>query len=130
MVAAKVRELQRVSHDPLSLEAPIGEKGDSHLADLIDDPNAVVPGEAASFVLLQGHLRSVLHTLRAREATVLQLRFGLNDGHPRTLEEVGRELGLTRERIRQIESKSLSKLRHPSQSVKAARLPGVSVLTR
>jgi RNA polymerase primary sigma factor len=114
---ARVRDLLKVSKDTRSLEAPIGEEGDLHLGDLIEDSNAVVPSEAAASILLQEQLGSVLGTLRVREARVLELRFGLVDGHPRTLEEVGQELGLTRERIRQIESKTLSKLRHPSRSV-------------
>src|SRR6266536_367693 len=105
----KVREILKVSQEPVSLETPIGEEEDSH---------AVVPVDAASFILLQEQLDSVLHTLSEREKKVIQLRFGLTDGHPRTLEEVGREFGVTRERIRQIESKTLSKLRHPSRSQK------------
>jgi RNA polymerase primary sigma factor len=116
--AAKVREIQKVSQEPVSLETPIGEEEDSHLGDFIEDADAVVPVDAASFILLQEQLESVLHTLSEREKKVIQLRFGLVDGHPRTLEEVGREFGVTRERIRQIESKTLSKLRHPSRSQK------------
>jgi RNA polymerase primary sigma factor len=114
----KVREIQKVSQEPVSLETPIGEEEDSHLGDFIEDADAVVPVDAASFILLQEQLESVLHTLSEREKKVIQLRFGLVDGHPRTLEEVGREFGVTRERIRQIESKTLSKLRHPSRSQK------------
>jgi RNA polymerase primary sigma factor len=114
----KVREIQKVSQEPVSLETPIGEEEDSHLGDFIEDTDAVVPVDAASFLLLQEQLDSVLHTLSDREKKVIQLRFGLTDGHPRTLEEVGREFGVTRERIRQIESKTLSKLRHPSRSQK------------
>ena len=114
----KVREILKVSQEPVSLETPIGEEEDSHLGDFIEDSDAVVPGDAASFILLQEQLDSVLHTLSEREKKVIQLRFGLTDGHPRTLEEVGREFGVTRERIRQIESKTLSKLRHPSRSQK------------
>ena len=114
----KVREIQKVSQEPVSLETPIGEEEDSHLGDFIEDSDAVVPVDAASFILLQEQLESVLHTLSEREKKVIQLRFGLTDGHPRTLEEVGREFGVTRERIRQIESKTLSKLRHPSRSQK------------
>ena len=114
----KVREIQKVSQEPVSLETPIGEEEDSHLGDFIEDAEAVVPVDAASFILLQEQLESVLHTLSEREKKVIQLRFGLVDGHPRTLEEVGREFGVTRERIRQIESKTLSKLRHPSRSQK------------
>jgi RNA polymerase primary sigma factor len=114
----KVREIQKVAQEPVSLETPIGEEEDSHLGDFIEDSDAVVPVDAASFLLLQEQLDSVLHTLSDREKKVIQLRFGLTDGHPRTLEEVGREFGVTRERIRQIESKTLSKLRHPSRSQK------------
>jgi RNA polymerase primary sigma factor len=114
----KVREILKVSQEPVSLETPIGEEEDSHLGDFIEDAEAVVPIDAASFILLQEQLESVLHTLSEREKKVIQLRFGLVDGHPRTLEEVGREFGVTRERIRQIESKTLSKLRHPSRSQK------------
>ena len=114
----KVREIIKVSQEPVSLETPIGEEEDSHLGDFIEDSDAVVPVDAASFILLQEQLDSVLHTLSEREKKVIQLRFGLTDGHPRTLEEVGREFGVTRERIRQIESKTLSKLRHPSRSQK------------
>ena len=114
----KVREILKVSQEPVSLETPIGEEEDSHLGDFIEDSDAVVPVDAASFILLQEQLDSVLHTLSERETKVVQLRFGLTDGHPRTLEEVGREFGVTRERIRQIESKTLSKLRHPSRSQK------------
>jgi len=116
--ADKVREIQKVSQEPVSLHTPIGEEEDSQLGDFIEDADAVVPVDAASFILLQEQLESVLHTLSEREKKVIQLRFGLVDGHPRTLEEVGREFGVTRERIRQIESKTLSKLRHPSRSQK------------
>jgi RNA polymerase primary sigma factor len=116
--AEKVREILKVSQEPVSLETPIGEEEDSHLGDFIEDSEAVVPVDAASFILLQEQLEGVLHTLSEREKKVIQLRFGLMDGHPRTLEEVGREFGVTRERIRQIESKTLSKLRHPSRSQK------------
>ena len=116
--ADKVREILKVSQEPVSLETPIGEEEDSHLGDFIEDSEAVVPVDAASFILLQEQLESVLHTLSEREKKVIELRFGLTDGHPRTLEEVGREFGVTRERIRQIESKTLSKLRHPSRSQK------------
>jgi RNA polymerase primary sigma factor len=118
IAAEKVREILKVSQEPVSLETPIGEEEDSHLGDFIEDSEAVVPIDAASFILLQEQLESVLHTLSEREKKVIQLRFGLVDGHPRTLEEVGREFGVTRERIRQIESKTLSKLRHPSRSQK------------
>jgi RNA polymerase primary sigma factor len=114
--AEKVREIQKVSQEPVSLHTPIGEEEDSQLGDFIEDADAVVPVDAASFILLQEQLEGVLHTLSEREKKVIQLRFGLVDGHPRTLEEVGKEFGVTRERIRQIESKTLSKLRHPSRS--------------
>src|SRR3954463_5630327 len=116
--AEKGREILKVSQEPVSLETPIGEEEDSHLGDFIEDSDAVVPVDAASFILLQEQLDSVLHTLSEREKKVIQLRFGLTDGHARTLEEVGKEFGVTRERIRQIESKTLSKLRHPSRSQK------------
>jgi RNA polymerase primary sigma factor len=116
--ADKVREILKVSQGPVSLETPIGEEEDSHLGDFIEDADAVVPVDAASFILLQEQLESVLHTLSEREKKVIQLRFGLLDGHPRTLEKVGREFRVSRERIRQIESKTLSKLRHPSRSQK------------
>jgi RNA polymerase primary sigma factor len=116
--AEKVREIMKVSQEPVSLETPIGEEEDTHLGDFIEDSDAVVPLDAASFILLQEQLESVLHTLSQREKKVIQLRFGLHDGTPRTLEEVGKEFGVTRERIRQIESKTLSKLRHPSRSQK------------
>jgi RNA polymerase primary sigma factor len=114
----KVREIQKISQEPVSLETPIGEEEDSHLGDFIPDDEAVVPLERASFKLLQEQLESVLHTLTGREKEVIRLRFGLVDGQPRTLEEVGKKFGVTRERIRQIESKTLSKLRHPSRSQK------------
>jgi RNA polymerase primary sigma factor len=112
----KVLEIQKISQEPVSLQTPIGEEEDSSLGDFIEDSDAIVPIDAASFILLQEQLDSILHTLSDREKKVIQLRFGLADGHPRTLEEVGREFGVTRERIRQIESKTLSKLRHPSRS--------------
>jgi RNA polymerase primary sigma factor len=114
----KVREIQKISQEPVSLYTPIGEEEDSHLGDFIEDSEAVVPLERASFKLLQEQLESVLHTLSGREKEVIRLRFGLTDGQPRTLEEVGKQFGVTRERIRQIESKTLSKLRHPSRSQK------------
>jgi RNA polymerase primary sigma factor len=114
----KVLEIQKISQEPVSLDTPIGEEDDSHLGDFIEDSDAVVPLDAASFLLLQEQLEAVLHSLSERETKVIQMRFGLLDGHPRTLEEVGREFGVTRERIRQIESKTLSKLRHPSRSQK------------
>jgi RNA polymerase primary sigma factor len=114
----KVREIIKVSQEPVSLETPIGEEEDSHLGDFIEDADAVVPIDAASFILLQEQLEDVLNSLNEREKEVIRLRFGLSDGHPRTLEEVGREFGVTRERIRQIESKTLAKLRHPTRSAK------------
>ncbi|MEW6554863.1 MAG: RNA polymerase sigma factor RpoD [Actinomycetota bacterium] len=114
----KVREIIKVSQEPVSLETPIGEEEDSHLGDFIEDADAVVPIDAASFILLQEQLEDVLNSLNEREKEVIRLRFGLTDGHPRTLEEVGREFGVTRERIRQIESKTLAKLRHPTRSAK------------
>lgn len=114
----KVREILKVSREPVSLETPIGEEEDSQLGDFIEDQEAVIPANAASFALLQDQLRDVLDTLSERERKVIELRFGLVNGHPRTLEEVGKEFGVTRERIRQIESKTLSKLRHPSRSHK------------
>ncbi len=116
--AEKVREIQKISQEPVSLETPVGEEEDSHLGDFIEDSEAVVPLERASFKLLQEQLESVLYTLSEREKAVIEMRFGLRDGQPRTLEEVGKTFGVTRERIRQIESKTLSKLRHPSRSQK------------
>jgi RNA polymerase primary sigma factor len=118
MTPDRVREILKVSQEPVSLETPIGEDDDSSLGDFINDPDAVVPLDAASFILLQEQLESVLDTLSDRERKVIELRFGLHDGTQRTLEEVGKEFGVTRERIRQIESKTLSKLRHPSRSQK------------
>ncbi len=118
MSPARVREILKISQEPVSLETPIGEEEDSQLGDFIEDREAEVPIDAASFSLLQEQLRDVLDTLSDRERKVIELRFGLIDGHPRTLEEVGRVFGVTRERIRQIESKTLSKLRHPSRSQK------------
>ena len=114
----RVREIQKISQEPVSLETPIGEEEDSQLGDFIEDDAAVVPPDAASFSMLQEQLGKVLDGLAERERKVISLRFGLEDGHPRTLEEVGREFGVTRERIRQIESKTLAKLRHPSRSSK------------
>ena len=116
MSADRVREIQKISQEPVSLETPIGEEEDSQLGDFIEDSNAEVPPDAASFSMLQEQLAQVLDSLADRERKVIELRFGLVDGHPRTLEEVGREFGVTRERIRQIESKTLAKLRHPSRS--------------
>jgi RNA polymerase primary sigma factor len=114
----KVEEILKISQEPVSLETPIGEEEDSHLGDFIEDRNAPAPADAASFQLLKEQVDEVLHTLTDREARVLQLRFGLEDGRSRTLEEVGREFGVTRERIRQIEAKALRKLRHPTRSRK------------
>ena len=116
--AERVREIQKISQEPVSLETPIGEEEDSQLGDFIEDDAAVVPPDAASFSMHQEQLSKVLDGLAERERKVISLRFGLEDGHPRTLEEVGREFGVTRERIRQIESKTLAKLRHPSRSSK------------
>ena len=118
LTAERVREIQKISQEPVSLETPIGEEEDSQLGDFIEDEAAVVPPDAASFSMLQEQLSKVLDGLAERERKVISLRFGLEDGHPRTLEEVGREFGVTRERIRQIESKTLAKLRHPSRSSK------------
>jgi RNA polymerase primary sigma factor len=113
--AERVAEIQRIAQEPVSLQAPIGEE-DSDLGDFIEDADAVVPMEAAAFMMLQDQLERVLDTLSPREQRIIQLRFGLIDGHPRTLEEVGRDFGVTRERIRQIESKTLVKLRHPGRA--------------
>ncbi len=118
MAVDKVREIMRVAQEPVSLETPIGEEEDSHLGDFIPDDDAPAPADAASHTLLKEQLGDVLSTLTAREEKVLKLRFGLEDGRPRTLEEVGREFDVTRERIRQIEAKALRKLRHPSRSKK------------
>jgi RNA polymerase primary sigma factor len=114
----KVREIIKIAQEPVSLETPIGEEEDSHLGDFIPDEDAPAPAEAAAFMLLKEQLEDVLDTLTAREEKVLRLRFGLDDGRPRTLEEVGQVFGVTRERIRQIEAKALRKLRHPSRSKK------------
>jgi RNA polymerase primary sigma factor len=111
----RVAEIQRIAQEPVSLQSPIGEE-DSDLGDFIEDADAVVPMEAAAFLMLQDQLDLVLDQLSIREQRIIQLRFGLTDGHPRTLEEVGKEFGVTRERIRQIESKTLAKLRHPSRA--------------
>ena len=116
--AERVREIQKISQEPVSLETPIGEEEDSQLGDFIEDDAAVVPPDAASFSMLQEQLSKVLDGLAERERKVISLRFGLEDGHPRTLEEVGREFGVTREHIRQIESKTLAKLRPTSRSSK------------
>lgn len=118
MPAERVREIMRIAQDPVSLETPIGEEEDSHLGDFIPDDDAPAPADAASLMLLKEQLNEVLSTLTDREAKVLRLRFGLEDGRSRTLEEVGKEFDVTRERIRQIEAKALRKLRHPSRSKK------------
>jgi RNA polymerase primary sigma factor len=118
MSLEKVREISKISQEPVSLETPIGEEEDSHLGDFIPDDDAPAPSDAASFVLLKEQLVEVLKTLTPREEKVLKLRFGLEDGRQRTLEEVGKEFNVTRERIRQIEAKALRKLRHPSRSKK------------
>ena len=118
MPVEKVREILRVAQEPVSLETPIGEEEDSHLGDFIPDDDALAPADAASMLILKEQLADVLKTLTPREEKVLSLRFGLEDGHPRTLEEVGKEFNVTRERIRQIEAKALRKLRHPSRSKK------------
>jgi RNA polymerase primary sigma factor len=111
----RVVEIQRIAQEPVSLQSPIGEE-DSDLGDFIEDADAVVPIEAAAFLMLQDQMEDILEALSEREERIIRLRFGLTDGHPRTLEEVGREFGVTRERIRQIESKTLAKLRHPSRA--------------
>ena len=118
MPVERVREILKISQEPVSLETPIGEEEDSHLGDFIQDDNVPVPAEAAAQTLLKEQLDEVLDTLTEREQKVLRLRFGMNDGRARTLEEVGREFDVTRERIRQIEAKALRKLRHPSRSRK------------
>ena len=118
MPVDRVREILKISQEPVSLETPIGEEEDSHLGDFIQDDNVPVPSDAAAFTLLKEQLVEVLGTLTEREQKVLRLRFGLDDGRARTLEEVGKEFNVTRERIRQIEAKALRKLRHPSRSRK------------
>ncbi len=114
----RVREIMKIAQEPVSLETPVGEEEDSHLGDFIPDEETPAPADAASYALLREQLSEVLHTLSPREEHVLELRYGLLDGHPRTLEEVGKEFDITRERIRQIEAKALRKLRHPSRSKK------------
>lgn len=118
MTEDKVRDIMKISQEPVSLETPIGEEEDSHLGDFIQDDDIPAPADAAAYTLLKEQLSEVLSTLTEREQKVLRLRFGLDDGRPRTLEEVGKEFGVTRERIRQIEAKALRKLRHPSRSKK------------
>ena len=116
MPVDRVREIMKLSQEPVSLETPVGEEDDSHLGDFLQDENAPNPADAAAFTLLREQLLEVLETLTEREQKVIRLRFGLDDGRARTLEEVGREFHVTRERIRQIEAKALRKLRHPSRS--------------
>ena len=118
MPVEKVREIIKIAQEPVSLETPIGEEEDSHLGDFIQDDNVPVPAEAAAYTMLKEQIGEVLTSLTPREQLVLRLRFGLDDGRSRTLEEVGKEFNVTRERIRQIEAKSLRKLRHPSRSKK------------
>jgi RNA polymerase primary sigma factor len=117
MTPEKVIEVQKYGREPISLHTPLGEDGDSEFGDLIEDSEAIQPGEAVSFTLLQEQLHSVLDTLSEREAGVVSMRFGLTDGQPKTLDEIGKVYGVTRERIRQIESKTMSKLRHPGQGI-------------
>jgi RNA polymerase primary sigma factor len=116
MTTERVQQILRLSREPISLETPVGEGSDAHFGDFIEDSAAVDPLDAASFILLQDQLEAVLDTLSEREKRIIELRFGLGDGLPRTLQAVGQEFGLTRERIRQIECKVLCKLRHPSRS--------------
>jgi RNA polymerase primary sigma factor len=116
MTPARIMEMQKYGREPISLHLPLGEDGDSEFGDLIEDAEAIQPGEAVGFTLLQEQLHSVLGTLSEREAGVMSMRYGLADGRPRTLDEIGKAYGVTRERIRQIESKTMSKLRHPSRS--------------
>jgi RNA polymerase primary sigma factor len=114
----KIRDIMKISQEPVSLEMPIGEEEDSNLGDFIEDSKALAPSDAASLVVLKEQVEAVLYSLSERERRVLELRFGLDDGRSRTLEEVGKEFGVTRERIRQIEAKALRKLRHPTRSKK------------
>ncbi len=116
VTADKVREIMKIAQDPVSLETPIGEEEDSHLGDFVEDNDSPAPSDSASYSLLREQLCNILHTLTPREEQVIKLRFGLEDGRPRTLEEVGKKFEITRERIRQIEAKALRKLRHPSRS--------------
>ena len=130
MTPEKVVEVQKYGREPISLHTPLGEDGDSEFGDLIEDSEAVVPADAVSFTLLQEQLHSVLDTLSEREAGVVSMRFGLTDGQPKTLDEIGKVYGVTRERIRQIESKTMSKLRHPSRVPGPARLPRLTTTAR
>ena len=114
----KVGEIMKIAQEPVSLETPIGEEEDSHLGDFVEDNDSPAPSDSASYSLLREQLCNILHTLTPREEKVLRLRFGIEDGRTRTLEEVGKEFNVTRERIRQIEAKALRKLRHPSRSKK------------
>ena len=116
MTPDKVREIMKIAQDPVSLETPIGEEEDGHLGDFVEDTDSPAPSESASYALLREQITNILNTLTPREAEVIRLRFGLEDGRPRTLEEVGKQFNITRERIRQIEAKALRKLRHPSRS--------------
>jgi RNA polymerase primary sigma factor len=116
MTPDKVREIQRIAQEPVSLETPVGEEDDSLLGDFVEDPNVIAPATAAARALLNEAIEEALQELNDRERAVVRLRFGLDDGQIRTLEEVGKEFGVTRERIRQIESKTLAKLRHPTRS--------------
>ncbi|MCB1260551.1 MAG: sigma-70 family RNA polymerase sigma factor, partial [Acidimicrobiales bacterium] len=118
LTPARVREILRISQDPLSLDSPVGEEDDSNLADFIEDQNTEAPAEVAARMMLNNAVLEALDELSEREKQVVRLRFGLDDGQARTLEEVGKEFGVTRERIRQIESKTLAKLRHPHRSQK------------
>ena len=118
MTAEKVREIMKIAQDPVSLETPIGEEEDSHLGDFVEDNDSPAPSDSASYSLLREQLCNILRTLTPREEQVIKLRFGLEDGRPRTLEEVGKQFQITRERIRQIEAKALRKLRHPNRSNK------------
>ena len=116
MTEEKVIEVQKYGREPISLHTPLGEDGDSEFGDLIEDSEAVVPTDRVAHILLQEQIHQVLDTLSEREAGVITMRFGINDGQPKTLDEIGKKYGVTRERIRQIESKTMSKLRHPSRS--------------
>jgi RNA polymerase primary sigma factor len=116
MTPERLTEVQKYAREPISLHTPIGEDGDNEFGDLIEDCEAVVPADAVSYTLLQEQLHSVLETLSAREAGIVSMRFGLTDGQPRTLDQIGKVYGVSRERIRQIEARTMSKLRHPSRS--------------